>query len=80
VRTRARKDSDAACFPPPLTTGANAIVAPIHAKAIPVILTMLAEVDHWLEADIGDALILQRLPDDPLRIVASGEKEDGVAA
>jgi putative SOS response-associated peptidase YedK len=62
-----------------LTTEASAIVAPIHPKAMPVFLTP-AEVDHWLEADALDALILQRLPDDPLRIVASGEKEDGVAA
>jgi hypothetical protein len=38
-------------------------------------------VDQWLEADTMDALALQRpLPDDALRIVASGEKEDGVAA
>jgi hypothetical protein len=35
----------------------------------------------WLAADAVKALELQRpLPDDVLRIVASGEKEDGVAA
>ena len=34
-----------------LTTEANAIVAPIHPKAMPVILTSPAEVDCWLEAD-----------------------------
>jgi putative SOS response-associated peptidase YedK len=40
-----------------------------------------AEVDLWLAADAPKALELQRpLPDDALRIVASGEKEDGVAA
>ena len=61
-----------------LTAEANAIVAPIHPRAMPVILTTQAEVDQWLSADIGDALALQRpLPDDALRIVASGEKEDG---
>jgi hypothetical protein len=32
----------------------------------------------WLEADTSGPLTLQRpLPDDALRIVASGEKEDG---
>ena len=64
-----------------LTTEANAIVAPIHPKAMPVILTTPAEFDRWLEADTLDALALQRpLPDDALRVVATGEKEDGVAA
>ena len=61
-----------------LTTEANAVVAPIHPKAMPVILTTPAEVDLWLLADAPKALELQRpLPDDALRIVASGEKEDG---
>ena len=61
-----------------LTTEANAVVAPIHPKAMPVILTTPAEVDLWLAADAPKALELQRpLPDDALRIVASGEREDG---
>ena len=61
-----------------LTTEANAIVAPIHPKALPVILTTPDEVDRWLEADTPDALTLQRpLQDESLRIVARGEKEDG---
>jgi putative SOS response-associated peptidase YedK len=64
-----------------LTTEANATVAPIHPKAMPVILTTPAEFDRWLEQDTLGALALQRpLPDDALRIVAQGEKEDGVAA
>jgi len=59
-----------------LTTEPNAVVAPIHPKAI--ILTTPAEVDWWLLADAPKALELQRpLPDDALRVVASGEKEDG---
>jgi putative SOS response-associated peptidase YedK len=59
------------------TTEANAVVAPIHPKAMPVILTTLAAADRWLEADTPDALALQQpLPDDALRIVAKGEKED----
>ena len=61
-----------------LTTDANAVVAPIHSKAMPVILTIPAEVDLWLAADVPKALELRRpLPDEGLRIVASGEKEDG---
>jgi putative SOS response-associated peptidase YedK len=63
-----------------LTTEANAIVAPVHRKAMPVILTTPAEVDQWLQADATDALTLQRpLPDDALRIVAKGDREDGKA-
>ncbi len=64
-----------------LTTEANAIVAPIHPQAMPVILTTPAEVDLWLEGETPAALTLQRpLPDDALAIVAQGEKEDGAAA
>ena len=60
-----------------LTTEANAIVAAVHPKAMPVILTTTAEVDQWLEAETVEALALQRpLADDALRIVAKGEKED----
>src|SRR5208283_4894912 len=60
-----------------LTTEPNAIVAPIHPKAMPVILTTPAEVDRWLGAETPDALELQRpLPDEGLRIVASGERSD----
>ena len=60
-----------------LTTEANAIVAPIHPKAMPVILTTPEEIDLWLHAYAPKALELQRpLPDDALKIVASGERED----
>ena len=61
-----------------LTTEPNAVVAPIHPKALPVILTTPEEVRFVALAAAPKALELQRpLPDDPLRIVASGEKEDG---
>jgi putative SOS response-associated peptidase YedK len=60
-----------------LTTEPNAVVAPIHPKAMPVILTKSEEIEHWLQAPISEALKLQRpLPDRMLRIVARGEKED----
>jgi putative SOS response-associated peptidase YedK len=60
-----------------LTTEANAIVAPVHPKAMPVILTTPEEFDRWLEAETVDAMPLQRpLPDCALKIVAKGEKED----
>lgn len=60
-----------------LTTEPNAVVAPTHPKAMPVILTALEEVEAWLVAPIEEALKLQRpLPDDMLRIVARGERKD----
>ena len=52
-----------------LTTEANAVVAPIHPKAMPVILRNEAEFEGWLSAPADVALALQRpLPDDELRI------------
>lgn len=62
-----------------LTTEPNAIVEPIHSKAMPVILHE-ADWDTWLTADPKDALVLQRpWPDEQLRIVARGtSKTDGL--
>ncbi len=66
------------CF---LATEANATVAPIHPKGMPVILTSPEEVDRWLSEEMPAALALQRpLPDDALRIVARGERSDGAPA
>jgi len=61
-----------------LTTDPNDVVAPIHPKAMPVILTKPDEIESWLTAPQEIALKLQRpLPDGTLRVVARGQKEDG---
>ena len=60
-----------------LTTEPNDVVAPIHAKAMPVILTKRDEIEVWLTAPAEEALKLQRpLPAGALKIVARGEKYD----
>lgn len=52
-------------------------VAPIHPKAMPVILTTQQEVDVWLNTPTPVALELQRsLANGKLRIVARGKRTD----
>jgi putative SOS response-associated peptidase YedK len=64
-----------------LTTDAKAEVGAVHPKAMPVILTSEQDVEQWLTLPVKEALALQKpLPNGALRIVATGEKEDGLAA
>jgi len=58
-----------------LTTEPNNLVASVHPKAMPVILTTRDEIDLWLDASAPVALSLQRqLPEDALKITGRGQK------
>lgn len=60
-----------------LTCQPNAVVAPIHPKAMPVILTEAEEVETWMTAPWEIARELQRpLPDDMLVIVPPPERPE----
>ena len=60
-----------------LTCAPNGDVAPVHPKAMPVILTQPTEWRQWLTAPAALALQLQRpLPDGMLQIVAEGTRAD----
>lgn len=53
-----------------MTTKPNALIAPIHEKAMPMILTTQGETEAWLSAPWSEAKGLQRTaPDDALVIV-----------
>ncbi|MCK1393680.1 SOS response-associated peptidase [Bradyrhizobium sp. 1] len=65
-----------------LTTTPNAVVEPIHQKAMPVILTSTEEWNAWLRAPWDEAKALQTpLPNEQLTIVDRGaNKEDKASA
>ena len=59
-----------------LTTEPNELTKPIHAEAMPVMLTG-DEIDTWLEAPVQDAVKLAKpFPAERMKIVLSGPRED----
>jgi putative SOS response-associated peptidase YedK len=64
-----------------LTCEPNDVVGAVHPKAMPVILTSDDEIERWMTAPAEEALKLQRpLRDGTLKVVARGEREDGISA
>ena len=60
-----------------LTTEPNSVVAPVHPKAMPVLLLTEADRETWLTGSLEDALALQRpASDDAVMVVATGLKQD----
>jgi putative SOS response-associated peptidase YedK len=64
-----------------LTTEPNAEVAPMHEKAMPVLLLDCESRETWMEGSVEGALALQGpAPDGTLKIVAAGLRKDARAA
>ena len=78
VRRKAEGEVSVDCFGF-LTTEANRTVGEVHPKAMPVILQNAEDIECWMKAPWSEAAELQRpLPDRLRRIVARGERHDGV--
>ena len=57
-----------------LTTEPNAVVAQVHPKAMPVLLTTQEETETWLTAPWEEAQVLQRpLPEDQLHLFGGSQ-------
>lgn len=64
-----------------LTTDANAVPKPHHAKAMPVILTEPEQFEIWPKAPSSEAKELQRpLADDALVVLASPTAQSAATA
>jgi putative SOS response-associated peptidase YedK len=64
-----------------LTTDPNFVVAPVHPRAMPVLLLTEAARETWLTGSLEDALALQRpAQDSAVKVVATGEKQDPATA
>jgi putative SOS response-associated peptidase YedK len=60
-----------------LTCEPNGVVAPIHPKAMPVLLTSQDQFDTWLSGSGEEAAALQRpLANDAIEIAFTGQKQD----
>ena len=58
-----------------LTTSANSVVKPVHAKAMPVLLLTDTDVETWLAAPTDEALKLQKpAPDDAVVVLPEQKK------
>ena len=59
-----------------MTTEPNAIVEPIHEKAVPVMLMTPDDVEQWLRgSSVADALKMQKSAPDDAIVVRSAEKK-----
>jgi putative SOS response-associated peptidase YedK len=58
-----------------LTTSANNVVKPVHAKAMPVLLSTDADIETWLTAPTDEALKLQKPAADDVVVVLPEEKK-----
>jgi putative SOS response-associated peptidase YedK len=75
--TRKKQDGDHRLYSF-LTTESNAVVGPVHRKAMPVLLTTDKEYEMWLTAPTEVALQLQRpRAEEKMMVVAKGARFDG---